>query len=83
MSTLTDKIINIDNESLTTDQKIQLDKLINQEFAGVFAKTTKPSRVANVAHSIDTSDAKPVHRAPYRTSPKERDTIRIQKYLVT
>jgi hypothetical protein len=75
-----ERLIRIINNRLNKTQIETIEKLINEEYGDLFAKPNEPtqSQVINVEHEIDTGDARPVNKAPYRASPAEREIIRIQ-----
>ena len=58
------------NPMFTAQQSDIANKLVNEEFTDIFAKTNKPSQARNVAHHIVTGDANPISHPPCRTSPK-------------
>jgi hypothetical protein len=75
-----ERLVRIVNDRLNKDQIETIEKLVNDEYGDLFAQPNEPtqSQVINVEHEIDTGDARPVNKAPYRASPAEREIIRIQ-----
>ena len=66
------------NKSLTSEQKQRITDLFRKHREVFPSKNRKLGDCAGVEHEIDTGDAKPVKRAPYRTSYAERTIIQHQ-----
>ena len=68
--------LNIDEMELSDvaiHKTIQLIKKYSHLFEEI---KTKPGVATGVEHTIDVGEHKPINQAPYRVSPKERNTIK-------
>ena len=65
------------NEQLTPDQRLQIDKMLN-EFKDLFTVNNEPSQTSKVVHRIDVEDSKPINSPPARHGFKEREYIEAQ-----
>lgn len=65
----------VEESSLANEQKNKLTEML-KTFSGLF--DGRLGRTSLVEHEIVTGDAKPVHLAPYRTSPAKKELIESQ-----
>ena len=73
--TLNDLNINVDNESLTHEQKRRIDTLL-AKYRHVFAETSDDLGVTPlVKHHIDTGNHNPIRQKVRRTTPEKRQAI--------
>lgn len=78
-----EKLVSMISPDLSEDQASKLCSLLSS-FADVFDLGDKPlGRSTTVTHRIDTGDARPIHRRPYRVSHAERGIIQneVEKML--
>ncbi|MES9881967.1 MAG: reverse transcriptase domain-containing protein [Sedimenticola sp.] len=70
--------VSLDHSNLSESQKQQLLALIGRN-RDVFATCTEELGSSNIySHKIETGDAQPVHRRPYRASPQQKAEIERQ-----
>lgn len=70
--------LKIENENLDTQQRMQVEKLL-QKYHDLFNtnfKSTKP--ICSVKHTINTGNNKSIHQMPYRAGRKEKEAIKQQ-----
>ncbi len=70
--------VNFRTENLTNEQRIQFEKLINDN-RDIFAKDKNDlGKTGIIKHGIDTGDTKPIKQRAYQTGPKEKQIIKIE-----
>lgn len=65
----------IEEASLNNEQKYKLTELL-EAFSGLFDGHLGHTTL--VEHEINTGDVRPVHLAPYRTSPAKKELLESQ-----